>query len=205
MNLARWCLIAVALTSCCIPRSYEGDGDFSDLCGTSEWSFWGRSRYALDLGPLDLSRTNSRTFHVGTLPASRMWFAGIDVDVRSPLPEGVALDTAVIELQLTNDRGQRVLDVKAPASSWIWEHAEEDGRDPAFLYMGGEKRDVRTADGNWRPEPLGVLAEGGWGTYFDPERGSKYSLVVHVHEPDPDARYFSARIQIRGNNYVPGP
>ena len=78
----------------------------------------------------------------------------------------------------------------------------ELGERTAFLYFAGETRDIQVDEKTWRQERIGVLAENGWGTYFDPARDSTYRMTVRVLEPDPDASHFSAIVLLRGSNYV---
>ena len=188
--------------ACCVPQSYSGDGTFTDTCGSRKWSWLWHERYKLDFGPLDLTTSASYHFRVGGLPRAQMWLLGFDVAPRSDRPKTARLGGTVIAVKMLNRSGQPVIQESLPLGRWRWQLVvpAEEGVGPSFVYLSGKEREVPLGhDGSVRLERLGVLANGGWGTYFVPDPTSEFDLVVSVEQPDPNAQYFTARLQAVGS------
>jgi hypothetical protein len=197
-------LLASACAGFCLPRSsYQGDGDFKDSCVVGSWSIFGRDRYSLDLGVVDLTGTGEWEFSIGGLPRARMWLLGVYVDPGSDLPPAARLDSAVIEMEMRNAAGELVIAQSDAIKDWAWSLGGDniEGVGPSFVFAAGRTRDIPAAAGDVHPEAIDVLADGGWGTYFKPDRQSRYMLRLRVLEPDSDARFFNVRLEAHGSNY----
>jgi len=190
------------LSACCFPyRGYEGDGTFHDSC-LGSWH--GRSRYQVDFGPLDLSKTSRHTYRFAKLPSADMWIIGFEVEPQPNRPPGEKLDDAEISLLVTNERGQVVVSETRPISRWQWQLSSlnDEGVGPSFVYLAGSSRDIPIDNkGDVRVEPVGTKADGGWGTYIKPRRDGSYTLTVTVDKADPSARYFVIRPVVEGSHY----
>jgi hypothetical protein len=193
----------IVSAGCCIPRSYGGDGDFTDRCRSGRWHFWARDRYVLDLGAVDLSEASEASFSLGGLPKARMWLLGLDVEPRPDRPQEALLFEAILQLHMTTVSGTVVISERASLDRWQWERSmgTKEGIGPSFVYRAGDSRDISIGDGAVRVEATGVKAHGGWGTYFEPTTKTPHRLTIRVVEPDPDARYFDVRLLAVGSNY----
>jgi hypothetical protein len=92
------------------------------------------------------------------------------------------------------------VDETAPLHEWSWSYALSQPSE-AFVYRAGRAREIPREGGVFTYEPLGVLAHGGWGSYFDPRRETEYRLTMEVLEPDAAASRYSVRLGARGGGW----
>jgi hypothetical protein len=176
MNRQFLMLTTVALIAgCSHAPPYTGDGEFTDH-GFMAYS----RRYAIDLGPVDLSKPGTYIYSVSGLPRAE-FVANIQVTEEDRNTwEKKRSYPAVVHIQLQNEQGRTVIDEKAPLDSWLRSFGVHDNL--SELYRRGEVREIALPDGGTKGERVGLKASGGWGTHFYSEPGDKYKLSVTILE-----------------------
>jgi hypothetical protein len=185
------CGALVGFTGCiCIPKTYEGDGEFTDRCGKDfrVWGLMGLDRYRLDFGEVDLTTASVDSFNIGGLPRALRWSLGLSVTPRDDLPAGTKLDEAVVRVHMTNQDGEVVIEEEAPLNEWTWTlgGGAEKGVGPSWLYRSQSEK----------------KADGGRGTSFDPNPDRRYRLTFEVVEPEADGQFFEVHLMLWGSNAV---
>jgi hypothetical protein len=162
--------------ACCGASGYEGDGEARGY----------GSGFVLRLGPLDVTRPGRATFKMKGLSSSEFVF-GLRSTQR-PVE-------AVVRISLVNGRGQAVIQDEAPLSDWVWSYSRGPDTKDYFLYRRGQERETPLGGGSVRLEQVGLKADGGWGTYFHPQRRDRYVLQIEVVRPASSAAALSAEVQ----------
>lgn len=98
---------------------------------------------------------------------------------------------ADIRLRLRNERGEVVIDERANLDQWVWSGASAEPN-KSHVYRRGRSVDIPVGRG-FRVERVGVRADDGWGTYFDPRVDGDYQLEIMVFNFRPE------RIRIQGD------
>ena len=156
----------VASVGCCAAPGYEGDGK---VMGRGFFH-----SFELDLGAIDISKQAEYRFRMKGLPASEL-LVGFQTAERPT--------DGIVRLSLVNGRGQAVVIQRAALGEWVSTTAQGRPTAEYFLYRRGESRDEPAGPGTIKVVRVGVLADGGWGTYFHPHRGEEYRLEVRVERP----------------------
>ena len=159
---------AVALQiSACAPQ-YSGDGTFTDFGPQSA-----HERYLVDLGPVDLSRSNTRTFRMLGLPSTELTI-GLRPVSGSPGCDAAALAGERVRIAVVAGNDAGAVSEEAPLSAWT--HSSE------LVYRRGAERQEPVGGGSVRLERVGIRAYGGWGTYFTPKTDEVYIATFEVLE-----------------------
>lgn len=161
----QWLILGTAvatLPGCFHGWFYSGDGQFTDN-GVLAYS----RRYVIDLGAVDLSTPGTYSYRLSGLPRAELNVALQVVeekqnqwDVRPNYP-------ATVRMQLRTTHDEEVIFEQSSLDSWVRGFGVHNNI--SELYLRGQTRDIPLPGGGARPEPLGVKASGGWGTYFDSE------------------------------------
>ena len=184
---------ALCLTGCYSAASYRGDGRLYDAGWFSMYQ-----RFWLDLGRLE--RTDSAEYRLIGLPDADLAL-GLQVEslnVKEARDEAARFEVGV-ELKLTTQGGVVVVHETRPLADWVWTcgtstpSMTSDCENSSFAYLRGDSREVKLKNGNTRDEPIGVKADGGWGTYFRPRRREEYRLEVRLR----NGERFSDRYDLR--------
>jgi hypothetical protein len=133
----------------------------------------------VELGRIDLSKPEASRFTFAGL--SRGSFivklvvpdAGPYPDLLKPPVVGPPPLDAVVRVVMVNEKGERVIDEQAALGLWT-RTTQGSGPTDAVLFRVGR--------GNSR-ETVVLLADRGWGTYFNSRRRAHYSLEVQVVQP----------------------
>ena len=198
-------VLLIILGGCCIPKEYEGDGQFTDSCETGNWALWSLDgRYELNLGKIDLSINKRYEYKIGKLPKAEMWIVGLDI---MPLQDYKLTDDlcdAVVTIEMSTLDGHLVIDESAPLRKWAWmtdgEPSECEG--PAFVYRVGNTLEIPMNDqGGVRVKGVDFKTDEGWGTYFSP-LSEGYDIHIEVITPDPGAVQYQIELHIEGSNYI---
>lgn len=168
-------LMLLAVLSGCSHTGYNGDGRFTDY-GVMAYS----RRYVIDLGAVDLSVPGSYTYKLSGLPRAEFNVSIRVSEGKQNTWGGGANYPATVRVLMRTAEGETVIFEEAPLSSFVRSYGVLD--DLSELYRRGIERDVPLPGGGARPEPLGVKASGGWGTYFHSEVDGTYLLELHVLE-----------------------
>lgn len=175
-----WLLALVLLGGCYNPSSYSGDGT---LVETYDYG----SVYKVSLGEIDLTSESRSTSTMAGLP-SETFTIGLALTRNSgnfsglydPLP----LDP-IVRVRLVNERGQTIIDETLGLATWSRVGALYEPQS-MVLYLTGEKTEVPNEGGGVRVYRAGELADGGWGSSFDPRSDGSYRLELSVIRPDPN-------------------
>ncbi len=164
-----------------------GDGQMTDFGPAAA-----ADRFVVDLGSLDLSRAGRTTHILSDLPDETVV---IGLDIRSSDPtldvvEKGPLGT-YLRLELVNGEGEVVIDERAPLENWVWSRRAGEAH-RAFIYRSGTAKESRRLD---------VKADGGWGTYFEPRRESRYTLTTDVQPDVSLSGAFDARLLAKGGGW----
>jgi hypothetical protein len=159
-----------ALCGCGASPFYNGDGEVRGrLFGP----------LVVDFGTIELSNHDVRRFTFAGLSRGRFIVklvvprAGPFPDLLKPPVAGPPPLDAIVRVVMLNEKGERVIDEEAPLGLWT-RTTEGSGPTDAVLFRIGR--------GNSR-ETMVLLADNGWGTYFESRRGARYSLEVRVVQP----------------------
>jgi len=189
--------IALALGACgphlAQYRDYRGDGTFVPHAAPA-WIC--PDGYTVDLGVIDLTRTDESTHRLEGLPAVEATIGLAMVSKAGAGTEPPRLDAA-IALTLLDDKGAIVLSRHERLSEWTRSFALND---PAhtYLFQRGTQIDVAVTPATVRAERFPIGPDDSWGTYFTPRRGARYTLHFAVEQPDPNLAGVVARLQIHG-------
>lgn len=186
-------MVAPILSGCfgLAALSYTGDGRLSDK-GVLAYA----SRYAVDLGAIDSTKSGSYFYRLAKLP-SATFTVNIEVNDAEPNLSDKAKSAygGRVRVLLKNSVGAVVIDEDALLEDWVRSYGL--GLSTSSFYRRGESRDITLPDGNTRGEHVGVKASGGWGTYFNSEYEDTYTLRVEIVEPlRPEGR--PARVSLKG-------
>lgn len=172
-------LLAPILSGCfgLASLSYTGDGRLSDK-GALAYA----SRYAVDLGAVDATRSGSFSYRLSRLPRAT-FTVNIEVIDAEPniLDKPKSAYGGRVRVLLKNSAGEIVIDEDAPLQDWVRTYGL--GLSTSSFYRRGEARDISLPNGNTRGEQIGVKASGGWGTYFNSEYADSYNLKIEIVEP----------------------
>ena len=181
--------VATGLPGCYHVSSYRGDGKLVDY-GWRSYSL----RYALDLGPIDLSSVGSYSYKLSNLPHAEFTI-GIAIledkpnELLGPRPD----HSGYVRLELKSEDGQTIVLEDGPLESWTHSYALRTPH--SFLYRRGEQKDIPLSGGGARIELLRNPA-GGWGSYFIAQEHRNYTLSFDVLKPNPANR--PARLSLHG-------
>jgi hypothetical protein len=148
-------IISAAFLSGCPMTKYSGDGTLVD-----NGSGAATDRYVLDLGSIDLTQQNRKTFRLAELPKANFV---VGIEVKAAASDSALLDgqsiTPTVSISLSESSGVVLFSKKAPLNSWTWSLPAD--ADSAFVY------------GRETPS-----------TYFDAATDVEYTLTLDVVEPD---------------------
>ncbi len=169
----------------CSARHYTGDGRLSD----KGWAV-AHDRYVLDLGDLDLNARSTIVRRLAGLPPGVTFAIGVSVGKAAPSstePMTPKL-SAVVKLSVVRDDGTLIVAEEASLADWVASAAV--GSSESFLYRRGSSVEVPLAGGAVTHRPVGVRADGGWGSSFTPAPGREYRLMLEVVSADasPESR-----------------
>jgi hypothetical protein len=164
---------AIAVVGCSHAPFYTGDGHFTDN------GIWAYSRqYVIDLGPVDLSKLGKYTYQLSGLPHATFNVA-IHVEEEEQNQWNVRpKHPATVRMELRTTQGELVILEESSLDSWVRGYGVHNNI--SELYVRGKARDIPLPRGGARPEPLGVKASGGWGTYFDSDEDQTYVLKLDI-------------------------
>jgi hypothetical protein len=155
----------------------------------------------VDLGPVDLATKKGHRYSLAGLPAVEM-VVGLEVTTASideRLPETRPLN-ALVELVLVNSRHETVIRERERLANWTWGAASSQ-QFRAFVYRRGDAREQPRGPGVIGFERLGVKADSGWGSYFQPGRDERYVLTVSILEPATAAQRLSVKVLVKGGGW----
>jgi hypothetical protein len=160
-------ILSTSLVLCACDH-YRGDGTLSDAgIGTAD------ERYTVDLGVVTLGSLSQQSFNMAGLPPTEFTM-GIRPIYVSAGCDATALSSTRIRLDVHAEDGSVVISEEGPLSTWTTSRS--------LIYRRGTERQEPKADGVFELIRTGVRASGGWGTYFTPHRGDKYSAQFGVLE-----------------------
>jgi hypothetical protein len=160
------CAAALQATACA--PHYSGDGTFTDFGPLTA-----NGRYLIDLGPVDLSRPNTRSFRMRGLPSTEFTIGLRQVNVSAGC-DGTALGAERVRLGVNAGDGTVVVSEDAPLNAWT--------TSPALVYRRGVERQEPLGNGTVRLVQVGTRAFGGWGTYFRPNPFETFIATFEVLE-----------------------
>jgi len=110
----------VLLASGCTRFPYSGDGQLS-----GPYLYGGQ--YALDLGPIDLTRSGSSTYHLDKLPG-KGWVIGVQMVEAAPNPTfgNPPSHPARIRIRVESPSGNVVLREEGRVDRFVWNHGVGD-------------------------------------------------------------------------------
>src|SRR5258706_6099567 len=122
------------LCGCYRVSNYSGDGQLIDNGPAAA-----TDRFVLNLGPIDLARSGTRTFRLENLPEAN-FVTGVDISVASGDRATNATRRAnpVISLELSGSDGKVLFAKKSALDAWTW--SVPAGGLPAFVYGREEPR-----------------------------------------------------------------
>lgn len=185
-------LISLVLcTSCSNQGQYTGDGRFDDF------DFLATERYILDLGQINLLSQETYVFTLSGLP-NEEFIIGLEI-IGSSQEERHILDTKsinpLIQIVLTDESGKLVIKRKEYLKDWVWSGALNNNS-RSFVYYRGE----RIEDSN-PIQRTGFLTDGGWGTYFTPQKNTLYKLRLEIIEADTGSRPYTVTLKAKGGGW----
>jgi hypothetical protein len=187
-------VFALLLAASCDEAKYSGDGKFTDA-GRLEAS----ERFVLDLGGLNLTQPNTRTYRMASLPHDTFT---LGLDVIAPTSE-LLYETrpirAVVRFVVLDERGRTVVDETGPLDQWVWSWGTRERT--SFVYRRGSTRDVPIGGGAVQVDLTGQKADEGWGTYFKPRSTGSYVFRVEIQRGDPASGKYRAVLKARGGGW----
>ena len=188
-------LMAVSLYVLACNRAvlYRGDGDFRDAGVDTAVN-----RYVLDLGLVELWTGGEHTFRLSGLPPTELTvgFQTGPTMSQERVWETKPLD-AVVRLRVARADGSAVIDQTGRVSDWIW--STEGSGPESFVYVRGQREEIRLRNGNTTSRRLGEGQDGGWGTSFSPGLFQQYDLSLSVLVPCSDRR--AVRLVTKGGGW----
>ena len=160
------CVALLPIASCDRSHGYRGDGTFRDFGPATAID-----RYVVDLGPIDLSRPNQRSFRLLGLPGVEFTMGLRQVNV-SARCDAAALSSVRVRLEVKTGDGALVIAEDGPLSTWV--------NSPQLVYRRGVELEKPEAGGAFQLVRTGVRASGGWGTYFTPRSSAPYFAEFDV-------------------------
>jgi hypothetical protein len=157
--------VAALQVTACAPQ-YSGDGTFTDFGPLSA-----HERYLVDLGPVDLSRSNERTFRMLGLPSTELTVGLRQVNVSAGC-DAAALAAERVRIAVVGGDDAGAVSEEAPLGAWV--------HSPDLVYRRGAERQEPLGDGSVRLVRVGIRAYSGWGTYFTPKPGQTYIATFEV-------------------------
>jgi hypothetical protein len=158
---------ALLLTVACDRSpSYHGDGTLTDMGPSAA-----HERYVVDLGAVDLSGPNRRSFKMVGLPRVEFTMGLRQVNVAAGC-DAAALDSVRVRLDVSSQDSAIVVAEEGPLSTWV--------KSSSLVYRRGAERQEPEAGGAVKYVPTGVRASGGWGTYFTPRTSAAYLATFAV-------------------------
>jgi hypothetical protein len=154
------CLVLVLVAACDRSHRYRGDGTLTDLGPTAAIN-----RYVVDLGPIDLSRPNQRSFKMVGLPPVELTMGVRPVSVSAGC-DATALGSVRVRLEVQTEAGAVVVAEEAPLSAWV---SASD-----LVYRRGAAHQGPAGGDAVKYVRTGMRASGGWGTYFTPRSSGIY-------------------------------
>jgi len=179
------------------PKQWKaGDGMAKDA-GPS----FASNRYTVDLADLRKPEVTNLRLQLTSLPEVELTL-GFDIHASSP---GEAIwdsrpISALAHLLVENERGDVVIDQRAPLSQWVWSGAV-DRKSESFVYARGQEREVPVGPGTVRLERANVKADNGWGTYFTPRRDGQYTVNLKIQGRDPKMTLDNFRLVAYGGGW----
>ena len=164
--VAAVCVASLQVVACDRSPGYRGDGTLTDFGPSTA-----HGRYAIDLGPIDLSRPNQRSYKMLGLPQVEFTMGLRQVNV-SARCDAAALGSVRVRLGVRSDDGVVIVTEDAPLSAWVVS--------PDLMYRRGAEHEEPKAGGAFELVRSGVRASGGWGTYFTPQRTATYLAQLEV-------------------------
>jgi hypothetical protein len=161
--------IFAALLSGCPVTKYSGDGTLLDNGVTAA-----TDRYVLDLGVIDLTRRENKTFRIAGLPRSN-FVVGIEINAAADELALKDRPNANVSISLSA-AGAVGFSKTAPLGSWTW--SVPAGGHTAFVYG--------------RDEPA---------TYFDAHSTAEYTLTVNVIDPDQSGSKYIATLLAKSGGW----
>jgi len=146
----------------------KGDGKFTDFGPLTAID-----RYLVDLGPIDLSRANKRSFRMLGLPSTELVIGLRQVNVSAGC-DAAALAAERIRIDVTTSDGVAVVSEEAPLSAWV--------TSSSVVYRRGVELQEPAGEGVVRMVRTGVRPFGGWGTYFTPSSFETYAARLEVFD-----------------------
>lgn len=188
-------LALLALLGAASCSRYKGDGNLIRRGPTAAID-----RYVLDLGPVDLTKEGERSYSMAGLPNVRMT-VGVEITaVRYERLSETRPLTALVEVLVVNRKKEVVIHQRGELSQWSWE--SQLGESTAFIYRGGEAREIsRSAGGATRYELVGVRADHGWGTFFQPSPREKYVLTFSILKAGSILEGYGAKLKVKGGGW----
>ena len=173
---------------------YRGDGTFTDAgLGAAI------DRYVVDLGPIDLGKGGEHHFVLVGLPSTTMTvgFQASPSLEREQIWQTKPLDAGV-RLTLRRADGTVVIDENSRLPSWVWSSKATSLE--SFISLAGLSERVELKSDLHTYRRLGVRADAGWGTSFDPDPMRRYDLAVRVWHPM-TGREYPVRVVLKGGGW----
>ena len=181
MKICSGALALSILLTACSPQ-YSGDGVLSDA------GIFSADRYVLDLGPIDLARSNETTYRLSNLPEEKFTLGLLISGTTGSEPLYLAKPlTANIQIEMRNERGELVIATSGALRDWTWSGSSGELQ-RSFVYRALDSERVQ-------------LADQGSGTYFRPRGNASYTLTVSVLGNDPAATAYHATLGMRGGDW----
>jgi hypothetical protein len=111
MRVTAVVLALLATTACDRPPGYQGDGTLTDFGPATA-----HERYVIDLGSIDLSRPNRRSFKMPGLPQEEFTMGLRQVNVSAGC-DATALGSIRVRLGVRTDDGAVIVAEEAPLSA----------------------------------------------------------------------------------------
>ena len=160
------------------------------------------SRYVATLARVELTRPSIFTMTLRGLPSERFTL-GLDIVATkrqsAPLYEAHPIHSE-IAVTVVDEQDEVVISERQPLAKWVWSGWAGD-KGSSFVYLRGESRGVPISAGSVREESIGVKADGGWGTYFQPRRSATYRITLEGAVPDADAATYLATAVLKGGGW----
>jgi hypothetical protein len=179
------------------PKAWSvGDG-----VATDAGPRYATDRYRVDLADLRKPDVTTLKLQVTSLPEVELTFG---FDVEASAPSEAILDAkpirALTHLQVLNEKGQVVIDHRAPLNQWVWSGAINQ-RSKSFVYARGEEREIPIGSDTVRLERAHVKADEGWGTYFVPRDDGRYTVSLNIEARDPGIKFDNFRLVAYGGGW----
>lgn len=108
--------------------------------------------------------------------------------------------TAITHLKVINEKGQIIIDHKAPLNEWTWSGPIHE-KSKAFIYARGETTEISLGDSAVRLEHASNRADQGWGTYFVPRKDGRYTITLDIQEIDANLKFNDFQLVAYGGGW----